>query len=178
MEIVQLADALEKDIPVIREIAVAAWPVAYSRILSAGQIEYMLATFYSPKELLRQMNTEVQFIIAYQQGKAIGFAGFGRYENDYKLYKLYVRPAIQKTGAGKILIQEAEKRSQAAGAKRLILNVHRNNPSRGFYEKHGFHIYETIDIPFGPGFMLNDYLMEKGLPNPSKGGAKNDHQNE
>jgi hypothetical protein len=41
--------------------------------------------------------------------------------------------------------------------------VHRSNPARPFYEKQGFRIYEVKDIPFGPGFVLNDYLMEKDL---------------
>lgn len=163
MEPLQIVDAIKKDIPIIREIAMAAWPVAYSPILTVAQIEYMLGTWYSPAELENQMQGTTKFLLAYQGDRAIAFSGFGPYENYYKLFKLYVRPDIQKSGAGKQLLQEVEKLSKAAGAKRLILNVHRNNPAQHFYKKHGFRIYETIDIPFGPGFVLNDYLMEKPL---------------
>jgi diamine N-acetyltransferase len=168
MESVQIVEAVTKDIQTIREIALAAWPVAYSPILSVGQVEYMLNDLYSPEELQQQMNSNVQFLLALSSDKPIGFAGFGPYENDYKLYKLYVHPDVQKIGAGKALLEEAEKYSKTAGAKRLILNVHRNNPARNFYEKNGFTIYETIDIPFGPGFVLNDYLMEKIFANFSE----------
>lgn len=163
MEQIQLIEANENDIPIIRQIAMAAWPVTYHSILSAGQLEYMLATLYSPAELQKQITGNVQFLLASYQQQAIAFCSFGPYENDYKLFKIYVQPHVQKTGAGRQLLQEAEKRSKAAAAGRLILNVQRNNPARSFYEKHGFRIYERLDIPFGPGFVLNDYLMEKVL---------------
>lgn len=163
METIRIAEATENDIPHIRNIAMAAWPVTYSPILSVGQIEYMLGTLYSPAELLKQIKGDVHFFIAYHQQQAVAFCGFGPQGDDYKLHKLYVRPEVQKTGAGKRLLQEIEIHSKKAGAQRLILNVHRSNPAHHFYEKQGFRIYEIIDIPFGAGFVLKDFLMEKAL---------------
>lgn len=48
------------------------------------------------------------------------------------------------------------------GAKRLVLNVNRNNPTVHFYEKLGYTIGEIIDIPYYD-FVLNDYIMVKSL---------------
>ena len=162
---IRIANATVADIPTIRNIAMAAWPVTYSPILTIAQIEYMLGTFYHPAEMQKQMEAGTQqYLLAYQNDLPIGFAGFGAQEEGiYKLHKLYVLPHIHKSGAGKALLEEVVKQSQAAAATKLILNVHRSNPAKGFYEKQGFRIYDVKDIPLGPGFVLNDYLMEKDL---------------
>jgi diamine N-acetyltransferase len=165
MEMIRLVDATVADVPTIRNLAMAIWPVTYSPILSVAQIEYMLGSFYHPTTLQQQMeNGEQQYLIAYLGEQPVGFAGFGSQEADtYKLHKLYVLPTLHRSGAGSALLAKVLQRSKAAGAQKLILNVHRSNPAKGFYEKLGFRIYEVKDIPFGPGFVLNDYLMEKDL---------------
>jgi GNAT superfamily N-acetyltransferase len=163
---IQIIKATVADISVIRNIAMATWPVTYSTILSVAQIEYMLGNFYKPSELQQQIQTGAQqYFIALQNSIPIGFASFGPQpeESIYKLQKLYVLPTIQKSGAGKALLSEVIRQCKEAGANRLILNVHRSNPARNYYERNGFRIYETKDIPMGPGFVLNDFLMEKEL---------------
>lgn len=162
---IQITEATVDHIPVIRNIAMATWPVTYSSILSLAQIEYMLGTFYKPSEIQQQIEKGTQqYLVAYQGNVPVGFAGFGWQEDEvFKLHKLYVLPSIHQSGAGKALLAEVVDRSRKAGASKLILNVHRSNPARSFYEKQGFRIYEVKDIPLGPGFVLNDYLMEKEL---------------
>ena len=165
MSKLNIAVASVADIPTIRNLAMATWPVTYSTILSVAQIEYMLGTFYKPAEIQQQMEQGTQqYLLAHQDKDPIGFASFGKQEEGiFKLHKLYVLPTIHKSGAGKALLAEVVNRSRTAGATRLILNVHRSNPAKGFYENQGFRIYEVKDIPLGPGFVLNDYLMEKPL---------------
>ena len=171
MEFFQLVKASEKDIPIIRQIAMAAWPLAYCSILSSGQLEYMLSSMYSENTLCDQLcSGEQDFIIAYRSSQPIAFAGFGIINKDpliYKLYKLYVLPAVQKTGAGRSLLQEIEAISINAGATQLILNVNRANAAINFYERQGFSIIESVDISIGQGFWMNDYVMGKTLHNRS-----------
>lgn len=171
MEFFQLIKASERDISIIRQIAMAAWPVAYCSILSSGQLEYMLSSIYSENKLYEQVhNGEQEFIIAYQNGQPIAFAGFGITNKDplmYKLHKLYVLPTVQKTGAGRRLLQEIEAISINAGATQLILNVNRANAAINFYERQGFSIIESVDISIGQGFWMNDYVMGKTLHNRS-----------
>jgi ribosomal protein S18 acetylase RimI-like enzyme len=47
------------------------------------------------------------------------------------------------------------------GATSLLLNVNRNNPTKGFYEKLGFTVIKEEDIDIGNGYFMNDYVMEK-----------------
>ena len=159
----QLVKASPGDIPVIRNIAMATWPVTYGDIISARQLEYMLHKMYGEDSLLRQMQSgEQQFIIAYQNEKAIAFAGFGEVKKEpltYKLHKLYVMPGIQKTGAGKRLLHEVETIAKAAGAVQLILNVNRANNAKDFYLHHGFTVLEDMDLDIGQGFFMVDHVM-------------------
>lgn len=162
---IQIKEANVDDVPVIRNIAMATWPVTYGKILDAGQIEYMLATIYHPEAITNQIKQgEQTYLIAYLQEHPVGFAALGKQEDQetHKLFKLYILPTVQQSGAGSALLSAVEDSVKNAGSKKLILNVHRNNSARQYYEKKGFTIYETIDIPFGP-FVLNDYLMEKIL---------------
>ena len=83
-------------------------------------------------------------------------------EQVFKLQKLYVLPAEQGKGMGKVLIAEVAKLAKALGGKILELNVNRKNPAFSFYQKLGFEVYLEVDIPYHR-FVLNDYLMRQDL---------------
>lgn len=42
---------------------------------------------------------------------------------------------------------------------RIELNVNRNNPAIGFYNRLGFRILRQGDFDIGHGFYMNDYIM-------------------
>ncbi len=163
----ELVKATTADIPTIRNIAMATWPVAYSGIISANQIAYMLNMMYAETVLLQQMESgEQEFIIAYQNNIPIAFTGFGMVKKEpltYKLHKLYVLPTIQKTGAGQKLLQEVEAIAKAAGAVQLILNVNRANNAADFYKHKGFTVLEDMELDIGHGFYMTDHVMGKAL---------------
>ncbi|HTM98403.1 MAG TPA: GNAT family N-acetyltransferase, partial [Pedobacter sp.] len=106
------------------------------------------------------------FIIASENGKDVGFAGFSIIDprkKTYKLHKLYVLPEMHGKGVGKILINEVVNLALHEGGKSLQLNVNRNNNAKDFYLKAGFNIKETVDLDIGNGFFMNDYIMERPL---------------
>ena len=155
-----ITKAGKESIPIIQQIAYATWPVAYKEILSAEQLQYMLALFYSEEALTRQMENGQQFYMASDYGQAQGFAAFTDEGNTvYKLQKLYVLPSNQKTGAGKLLLQYVEEEIRKLGGTRLILNVNRANTAKYYYEKIGFSIIKEEDIDIGNGYWMNDYVM-------------------
>jgi len=162
-----LVKATTSHIPVIRNIALATWPAAYFGIITARQIEYMLYLMYSENTLLQQMQSgEQQFIIAYQNNVAIAFTALGQVKTAplvYKLHKLYVLPTIQKSGAGKTMLQEVESIAKAAGAVQLILNVNRANNAKDFYLRQGFAVLENMNLDIKQGFFMVDYVMGKAL---------------
>lgn len=155
------------DIPTVIHIARQTWPLAYKDILSDDQLEYMLTKFYSISELENQFSRGYSFILAEDENNnAAGFAVYSQQEKNFQifhLHKIYVLPEFQNLKVGKILLQFISEDIQGMGARVLQLNVNRYNKARFFYEKNGFRIIESVDIPIGQGYFMNDYIMEKKL---------------
>ena len=155
-----------EDIPAIVKIAYDTWFVTYQDVISKAQIEYMFGEMYTPESIYKQMDFyKHAFLILYQTEMPIGFASYGKLEepiNAYKLHKLYLLPSEQNKGFGRILLNEVEKQVADLGADHLHLNVNRKNPALSFYEKLGYEIIETVDIPFAE-FWLNDFILSKKI---------------
>src|SRR5687767_4091930 len=132
----KIAEATLSDIPTIIKIAEQTWWPAYSSILNADQIKYMLDAIYSPELLTSQITSGSQtYLLLSASGNIHAFASFGtRPENPaiYKLHKLYVLPGNQKKGYGEALIHDVIRRVREKGVHILDLNVNRYNPARGF----------------------------------------------
>ena len=164
LEIRQLA---KEELPKVQSIAHRTWPTTFANILSAEQIDYMLNWMYSLEMLESQVDNRHTFLLAEEEGKELGFAGF---ELNYsegpkaKLHKIYLLPEAQGKGAGKALILEVTDRARKASQKSLLLNVNKyNQKAIDFYSRIGFNeIYkEVIDI--GNGYVMDDVVMELNL---------------
>jgi ribosomal protein S18 acetylase RimI-like enzyme len=159
-----------EDINTIGFLAQQIWPETYGDILSIDQLRYMLALFYSPVALRRQMAEDKHsFLIVEEEEEPIGFASWspGGGPGRYKLHKLYVLPGRQGKGLGNAMLNYIFEDIRPLGAKTLRLNVNRNNKARLFYEKIGFKIIGEEDIDIGSNYFMNDLIMEKplsGLP--------------
>jgi GNAT superfamily N-acetyltransferase len=155
-----------EDIPAIVKIAYDTWFVTYQDVISQAQIKYMFGEMYTPESIYKQMDFyKHAFLILYQAEIPIGFASYGKLEepiNTYKLQKLYLLPSQQNKGFGRMLLNEVEKQVAGLGADYLQLNVNRKNPALSFYEKLGYEIIETVDIPFAE-FWLNDFILSKKI---------------
>jgi GNAT superfamily N-acetyltransferase len=151
----------------VQAIAHQTWPSTFAAILSEEQIAYMLNWMYDLSLLESQVEKGHAFLIAEEQGVAIGFAGFELFYkggSKTKLHKLYLLPSSQGKGAGKALLQEVASRARAAGQQSLTLNVNQfNQKAIDFYRSQGFvEIYkEVIDI--GNGYVMDDAVMELPL---------------
>ncbi|NCI46626.1 GNAT family N-acetyltransferase [Sediminibacterium soli] len=159
-----IRDASEKDILLIQQLANKIWPSAYGALLSPAQLTYMLDMMYSTDSLRQQLAKGHQFYIAEAAGTVLGFASVSDEGNRvFKLNKLYILPDIQRSGAGKALLEHCTAFARAGNGVQLILQVNRDNPAKGFYEKQGFTVLEEIDLAVGEGFYMNDYIMGKQL---------------
>lgn len=166
MNSVSIKLASIEDIPTIVKIAYDTWFVTYQDVISQAQIEYMFGEMYTPESIFKQMDFyKHAFLILYEADRPIGFASYGKLEepiNTFKLHKLYLLPSEQKKGFGRMLLSEVEKKAANLAANHLHLNVNRKNPALSFYEKLGYEIIETVDIPFAE-FWLNDYVLAKKI---------------
>ena len=155
-----------EDIPAIVKIAYDTWFVTYQDVISQAQIEYMFGEMYTPESIYKQMDFyKHAFLILYQAEMPIGFASYGKLvepTDTYKLHKLYLLPSQQNKGFGRLLLNEVEKEVADLAANHLQLNVNRKNPALSFYEKLGYEIIETVDIPFAE-FWLNDFILSKKI---------------
>lgn len=169
------------DISAIRAIASVAFPATYSGILTPGQLDYMMEWMYSEESLRRQMGGEGHTFFLIDNVGYVSFR-YDRRDGDgfevYHLEKLYVLPEYQKSGLGRLffelvcneavkdssLRQGASSEAVPAAGVRIELNVNRNNPSVGFYERIGMYRRRQGDFPIGGGYYMNDYIMALDIP--------------
>ena len=156
-----------ENIPTIQELAQITWAVAYASIITPEQLSYMLDLFYSNNSLQEQMQKGHQFIIAWEEGTAVGFASYSPKSDEepfvYRLHKIYIDPDQQGKGIGKYLLDFIIADIRPAAATALELNVNRSNKALGFYRKSGFVIVREEDIDIGNGYFMNDYVMTLSL---------------
>ncbi|WP_276345966.1 GNAT family N-acetyltransferase [Daejeonella sp. JGW-45] len=150
----------QRDIPVIHQLAHQIWWPTYSAILSEEQISFMLKNMYSPDALGEQIKNGSQFILVKNEGTDVAFAGYSIEAKVLKIHKIYILPSEQGKGTGRKLIEYLDNIARECGISKLQLNVNRANPALSFYQKVGFKIVKTVDIPYFE-FVLNDYVMRK-----------------
>lgn len=151
------------DVQRIREIAEITWPVTYSDIISAEQIDFMLNWMYNTTTISNAINSIAQdFIVLLKDDEIIGFSGIEHnYENQpiTRIHKLYVLPDNQGIGCGKTLLKAVISEAKKNESKLLHLNVNKQNPAVQFYNKFGFIIEKEEVLSIGNGFVMDDYIM-------------------
>lgn len=158
----QLIPAIKEHLPLVRDIALLTWPVAYKEILSGDQLAYMLELFYSIPALEQQMDSGHRFTLCFINNKAVGFSSISPKENEkevLRLNKLYVLPGLQGKGAGKKLLDDVKEFALKNNFSAVELNVNRNNTAKTFYDREGFVITSEVDLPIGNNYYMNDYIM-------------------
>lgn len=155
------------DIPLVGRLADEIWHRHYPGIITLAQIDYMLAEGYSPKALMKYLTAaDAGLALARRAEVAVGFVGW--YKPDaapaMKLDKLYVLPEHHREGIGRALIEHVVARARHAECMSVTLNVNRRNSSAiRAYERCGFAIRESGEFPIGNGFVMEDFIMVRGL---------------
>ena len=158
----EIRKATIDDIPALRELVFRVWPQTYEKLLSAGQITYMLDLMYSESSLKQQMEEGARFIFIDSDNEPVGYASFQPIgPSAFKLNKLYVLPDQQGKGTGKHMVEYIIAEMKKEGATKLQLQVNRDNKAKYFYEKLGFEVVRTQVFDIGQGYVMDDYVMEK-----------------
>ncbi|WP_299824319.1 GNAT family N-acetyltransferase [uncultured Pontibacter sp.] len=162
---IYIRPATQADIPCINSLAQAIWSPTYSSILAQEQIDYMFGVIYTEEALRQQMQEGQTFLLLHEGERPVGFAAYSvknAADKVYKLNKIYLLPACQGKGYGKLLLTTVEEKVKQEGAAILDLNVNRHNKAKDFYERCGYHVHQQEDIAIGP-YWMNDYVMRKEL---------------
>ena len=110
------------------------------------------------------MEDKCQFIFVYEDHEPVGFACYQEIKpKAWKLHKIYILISQQGKGTGTFVIDHVIGEISRQSATSLELQVNRNNPAKGFYEKLGFTESEQIKLDIGNGFFMDDYVMKKKL---------------
>jgi ribosomal protein S18 acetylase RimI-like enzyme len=164
---VRIAALAAADVEAVSALAGEIWRAHYPSIISAAQIEYMLAQRYEParvrEELLRRDLWWDQLLV---NGRMTGFASYFLTANagEMKLDKLYVHHGHQRRGYGGMLLDRAVTIARAYGCETLVLAVNKLNRSAiAAYEKNGFRITDAVIKDIGSGFVMDDYVMTKDI---------------
>jgi diamine N-acetyltransferase len=153
-----------QDRQIIRQIATAAWQIAYENIISAEFMAHELEREYSNSALAVQMEEQQhQFLILEQENTALGFVSYSCEGGTGTIHKLYIEPHTKGKGHGKALMQEVAQQATKKTLKTLDLKVNRFNPAVEFYKRQGYSIIQEVDTLVGEGFLRTDYLMSKSL---------------
>jgi len=147
-------------------LAHRVWQAHYPGIISPAQIDYMLAQRYKPALIRQTLARGDRWAVARAGTELVGFAhGYDLGEGDYKLDKLYVDPTWQRHGIGRGLLDILIRHAQGRGCGRLVVRVNRHNGNAiAAYRHYGFTIASEIAEEIGAGFVMDDYVMTKDLP--------------
>ena len=176
----RIVAATPSDYSLIEQIAHATWPTTFVGILTSLQIEYMLERMYRPEAIAKQVGEGHVFHLLlvpdqvstseYSGQSATRYCpvGYVSHQLDYlpgttKVHKIYLLPAIQGRGYGRLLLNYIAGIARRAGQDRLRLDVNYQNKAVTFYEHLGFTKLDRFNTDIGNGFLMEDWRMEKGL---------------
>ena len=170
-----LAPVTEPEFPVLRELADTIWRQHYAGIISAAQIDYMLAGRFSDEALREHVRAADRWLeLLRVSGTPVGYCGCELTSVDsdgseassaaMKLGQLYVLESHRGMGLGRFMLGHIEGRARELGRRLLWLQVNkRNTGAIGFYRAAGFEVIRDAVFEIGSGFVMDDYVMAKGV---------------
>jgi GNAT superfamily N-acetyltransferase len=169
---VTLTPTTEPDFVMLRELAETIWRQHYTGIISAHQIDYMLPGRFSDESLREHIQAPDRWLeILRVSDKSVGYCAY-ELANNYgdgglaamKLGQLYVLASHRGLGLGKFMLGHVEQQARDLGRYLLWLQVNkRNTGSIAFYKAMGFAVSREAVFDIGGGFVMDDYVMTKGL---------------
>lgn len=166
-EPVRIEPLMEADAERVSALAREIWFAHYPGIISAEQIEYMLAQRYDPALIRTELaRGDCWWDVLVRDGGIAGFASCFAADEPaaMKLDKLYIHPQHQRRGYGGMLVEHVCARAAGLGCRRVVLAVNRNNRhALAAYAKHGFEVREAVVKEIGNGFVMDDYLMVREI---------------
>ena len=170
---VTLAPVAKSDFAVLRELAGTIWRQHYAGIISAAQIDYMLAGRFTNEALLEHVQAADRWLeLLRVSGMPVGYCGYQLASMDdngaspaaMKLWQLYVLESHRGMGLGRFMLGHVEGRARELGGRAIWLQVNKQNMGAvGFYTAAGFEVVREVVFEIGGDFVMDDYVMAKRL---------------
>lgn len=151
----------------IENLAATTWYEHYGKLLTHGQIEYMLKRFLTVDAMARQMEHDnyTYYLIKDDSTSApIGFMALQESPGALFLSKIYLLKEFRGKGYGSQGLDFANKMAEEKGAEKVWLTVNKHNTgSYEIYLKRGYRVVKEEVTDIGEGYVMDDYIMELKL---------------
>ena len=136
---------------VIQEV----WPEAFVPIIGQKQVDYMLKTYQSKKQIQKELTEGVSYFLLKSEEKTVGYTAYEEINGKIYLSKLYLLNKVRGQG----LTSAAQTKE-----REIFLRVNQgNHQAIEVYKHEGFEITEELISDIGQGFQMVDYKMKKAL---------------
>lgn len=132
----------------LRELAGTIWRQHYAAIISAAQIDFMLAGRFSDEALRGHVQAAERWLeLLRVAGTPVGYCGFevasmdgdGKISAVMKLSQLYVLEPFRGMGLGRFMFGHVEEQASELGRRAIWLQVNKKNTGAiSFYRAAGF----------------------------------------
>lgn len=157
----------ESDFAAVARLGGTIWRAHYASMISAAQIDYMLAGRYTAENLRRYVDAGDRGLgVLRVSGEPVGYCSYVRAPapDAMKLEQLYLLEEYRGRGLGGAMLHHVESLARKADCRVLWLTVNRQNAGAiGVYRKRGFTVREEARFDIGNGYVMDDYVMEKPL---------------
>ena len=127
--------AVPDDVAAVQTIGLMTWPPTYLPFTPPDHVLRGLATWWSADAVLATITRDTTFV-AEIGDRVVGTATLGTLGTDPVIWKLYVVPEQQGTGAGHALMQAMLDTVSPSAV--FVEFIEGNDRARRFYERHGF----------------------------------------
>ena len=150
------------EIDEIASLANEIWHEHYGKLLSSGQIDYMIEKFQSADPITKAIADEGYTYYIIRDGEeAVGYTAVqSKEDGSLFLSKLYLRADHRGRKISRLVLAMLTERCLAEGYSSIWLTVNRGNlGSIAAYKKLGFVIEREVDADIGRGYVMDDYVM-------------------
>ncbi|EPI00191.1 acetyltransferase, GNAT family [Enterococcus faecalis 13-SD-W-01] len=146
--------------PVIKEV----WEEAFTPIIGADQVKYMLETYQSETQIREEAESGVKYFLLEDNGEIVGYTAYELLDDAVYLSKLYLLKKTRGKGHTSAIFSWYENLAKEAGKSAVCLRVHQKNQQAiDVYQHKGFVIEKELISDIGQGYVMDDYWMKKTL---------------
>ena len=155
----------EKELQEVADLATEIWHEFFPCILTDEQIDYMVEKFQSEDAMQDQITNQGYSYYQVRLGNClIGYTGVKKEEKRLFLSKIYLKREYRGKGYASKVFRFLEDLGRNKGCNTMYLTVNRyNENSIAVYKKRGMKVVKEQVTDIGNGFVMDDFVMEKGL---------------
>jgi len=143
------------ELDIIRSLIYNTIDACYSKAYPKEAIKFF-KDYHSEENILKSAKEGYTVVLK----KDNQIVGTGTIVNDH-IMRVFVEPAFQKRGFGKLIMQKLEEKAISQGIK--IVKLDASLPSKKFYDSLGYVTLEKTFLEVENGKKLDYYKMEKSL---------------